>query len=174
MPRRPRGSTDDCPYHVWNRAVRRVALFENDEEYGQFEELLLQNLQRRPIRLLAYCAMPNHWHMVLWPLCPTDLPRFMHRFTGQLADVWHEHRGTRGTGPVYQGRYKAGPVDTDESFLNVCRYVERNPLAAGLVSRAEEWRWSSLWRRQNRCGTGLLADWPVPVPSEWLASINRR
>ena len=73
---------------------------------------------------------------------------------------WHAHFGSAGTGHLYQGRFKAFPVEDDEHFYTVTRYVERNALRAGLVDRAEEWRWSSLWRRESgdaqsrRCGAG--------------------
>ena len=66
MPRRPRGTTGGFAYHVLNRAVRRATLFESDWEYAKFEELISQALRRVPLSLFAYCAMPNHWHLVLW------------------------------------------------------------------------------------------------------------
>jgi putative transposase len=176
MPRRRRGPTGDFAYHVLNRAVRRVPLFENDAEYAEFEDLLLQTMQREPMRLVSYCAMRTHWHLIVWPreTSDTSLPRFMHRLTMLHAQRWHAHRNTSGTGPVYQGRYKAVSVTTDDHFLTACRYVERNPLRAGLVSRAEEWRWSSLWRRHHHCSQGFLSDWPVPIPSDWLDTLKRR
>ena len=174
MPRRPRGPAGTCPYHVFNRAVRRAPLFENDSEYAEFEVLLRQILQREPNRLLAYCAMRTHWHLVLWPTETTNLPRFMHRLATCHAWYWHQRRGTRGTGPVYQNRYKCVPIESDEHLVTTLRYVERNPLDAGLVQRAEEWRWCSLWLRRHYCAQALLSEWPVPIPSDWLESLNRR
>ena len=173
MPRRRRGPLEECPYHVFNRAVRRATLFENDAEYAEFEDILGQVLQRDPNRVLAYSAIRTHWHLVVWPSDRTALPRFMHRLTLRDALRWHRNRGTAGTGPVYQGRYKAVPIDSDENLLNALRYVERNALAAGIVGRAEDWRWCSLWRRIHHRGAPILSDWPFPVPSDWLVSINR-
>lgn len=88
---------------------------------------------------------------------------------------WHAHRHTAGTGPVYQGRFKSFPVQTDEHFLTVARYVERNALRAKLVDRAEAWQWSSLWRREQREPTLMswLSDWPVAQPRDWVARVNR-
>jgi putative transposase len=88
---------------------------------------------------------------------------------------WHAHHHTAGTGPVYQGRFKSFPVQTDEHFLTVARYVERNALRAKLVRRAEDWQWSSLWRRGQRDIklTSWLNDWPVECPRDWLARVNR-
>src|SRR5262249_23193729 len=98
-----------------------------------------------PTRLLAFCLMPNHWHLVLWPEQDGELSRYLHRVTMTPTQRWHAHHHTTGTGPLYQGRFKSFPVQADEHLLTVCRYVERNPLGAGLVRRAEHWRWSSLW-----------------------------
>ena len=173
MPRRPRGPGSDCVYHVLNRAVRRSPLFESPADYAAFEGVLLQAVQRSTLRILSYCAMPNHWHLVLWPATDGDLPRFMHWLTGTHAQRWHAIRGTSGTGPVYQGRYKAIPVQGDLHVLRICRYVERNPLRAGLVPRAEDWRWSSLWRRCNFCTDDFLHDWPIPTPVDWTEHVNQ-
>jgi putative transposase len=172
MPRRPRGRSRDSAYHVLNRAVRRATLFDNASAYIEFEFTLWQALQHVPVRLLAYCAMPNHWHLIVWPTVEGDLPRFMHRLTTIHADRWHRRNGSTGTGPVYQGRYKGVEIETDEHLLTACRYVERNPLRAGLVTRAEHWRWCSLWRRYHQCDDGLLSRWPIPVPADWVDALN--
>jgi hypothetical protein len=65
---------------------------------------------------------------------------------------WHAHHHTEGTGPTYQGRFKSFPVQEDDHYFRVCRYVERNALRANLVRRAENWRWSSLWQRYHETG----------------------
>lgn len=124
-------------YHVLNRANGRLPIFEKNEDYEAFERVLAQAVQRVDIRLLAYCVMPNHWHLVLWPRVDGDLSRFVGWLTLTHTQRWHAHRHTTGSGHLYQGRFKSFPVQTDEHFLAVCRYVERNPLRAGLVSRAE-------------------------------------
>lgn len=173
MPRRSRGPAGDFVYHVLNRGVRRSVLFESASDYAAFEHVLLQALQRVPLRVLAYCAMPNHWHLVVWPTEAGQLSRFMHWLTCTHAQRWHADRGTSGSGAVYQGRFKAIPVESEVHLLRVCRYVERNPLRAGLVNQADTWRWSSLWRRCNYCAEGVLYDWPIPTPSDWVAHVNQ-
>ena len=127
------------------------------------------------MRVLAYCLMPNHWHLLLWPRKEGDLGRFMHRLTVTHVRRWHEHHHSTGRGHVYQGTYKSFPVQEDMHFLKVAHYVERNALRANLVERAQDWRWCSLWRRQNAAGgeDGLLTEWPVPRPSDWLVRVNR-
>jgi putative transposase len=88
---------------------------------------------------------------------------------------WRTHSHTVGEGHLYQGRYKCFPVQTDRHFLLLCRYVERNALAAKLVEHAQDWRWTSLWQRRNPGADlhKLHAPWPVDRPSDWLAAVNR-
>jgi len=88
---------------------------------------------------------------------------------------WHAYHHTAGTGPVYQGRFKSFPVQTDEHFLTVARYVERNAVRAKLVSRAEDWQWSSGWRRTQGDPklTTWLSAWPVEPSRDWVARVNR-
>lgn len=123
------------------------------------------------MRLLAYCLMPNHWHLVLWPHEDGDLSEFMRWLTVTHTQRWHAHHHTAGTGPLYQGRFKSFPIQEDEHFLRIGRYVERNPLRANLVKKAEAWKWSSLG--QGSAGHGLLDRWPLPHPRDWLAWVNR-
>jgi putative transposase len=178
MPRRPRQATGGLAYHVLNRAVGRSALFEKDADYAAFERVLEEAWSRLRTRILCYCLMPNHWHMVLWPRADRELSEFMRRLTVTHTQRWHANRHTAGTGPVYQGRFKSFPIQRDHHLLRVCRYVERNALRAALVERAEEWRWSSLWRRRSGEADAqaiLLppAKWPVSPPRDWLAAVNR-
>ena len=85
---------------------------------------------------------------------------------------WHLAHGTTGTGPLYQGRFKSFPIQEDEHFFTVCRYVERNALRAKLVSCAEQWRWSSLWHRVNSSPAVTLNEWPIPAGQKWLDYVN--
>ena len=175
MPRRPRIAPGGLVYHCFNRAVARLALFEKDEDYAAFERVLEEAARQHPTRILAYCVMPNHWHMVLWPRHAGELTDFVRWLTHTHTMRCHAHFRTSGSGHLYQGRFKAFPVQTDDHFYSVVRYVERNALRAGLVSRAEEWRWSSLWRRRSRDdqAKSLLHAWPLPVPGRWIARVNR-
>jgi putative transposase len=116
--------------------------------------------------------MPNHFHFVLWPRTDEEVMAFMKLITGLHAQWWRLRRGTTGAGAVYQGRYKAVPVQADGHLLRVCRYVERNALRAGLVDRAEDWRWCSLWRRQQNSPDLRLSEWPMPRPANWVDHVN--
>jgi putative transposase len=85
---------------------------------------------------------------------------------------WHAHHHTEGTGPLYQGRFKSFPIQQDQHYFTVCRYVERNPLRANLAARAEDWRWSSLWHRVRETHVPWLSDGPLPWPSGWTKYVN--
>jgi putative transposase len=162
-------------FHVLNRGVGRMELFSKEKDYAAFEGLLEQTCEARPMRICAYCLLPNHWHFVLWPQHDGDLAAFMQQLTTKHVRRWQLHRRRVGYGHVYQGRYKSFPVEEDEYFYQVARYVERNALRAGLVERAEAWRWSSLWRRLS--GTvdqrQLLSDWPLACPKGWCKLVNQ-
>ena len=173
MPRRPRFSTGGYVFHVLNRAVGRQTIFQTEGDYAAFQRVLEEARQQVPMRLLGFSIMPTHWHLVLWPVEDDDLSDYMHWLTVTHTQRWHAYHKTSGTGPVYQGRFKSFPIEQDEHFLRVIRYVERNALRAHLATRAERWRWSSLWLLVNeRCDVTLDA-WPVPHPPCWLEYVNR-
>lgn len=180
MPRRARSIVGGMVYHVINRAAGGQALFEEPDDYAAFEAVLEQAHEREPLRLLAYCIMPTHWHLVVWPRAGRDdqVSEFMRWLTVTHTQRWHAHFQTSGTGPIYQGRFKSFPVQSDEHLHAVIRYVERNAKRAGLVRRAEEWRWSSLWRwlRGDAASKAMLSEWPDTAgrrPRNWTAIVNR-
>ena len=161
-------------FHVLNRGVGRRTLFEKDADYLAFQRVVEETLRTRPMRVCAYCLMPNHWHFILWPNNDGDLPRFMQQLTNTHVKRWKEHRHEIGQGHLYQGRYKCFPVETDEYFYAAARYVERNALRAGLVVSAEQWPWSSLALAAGPTdGFPILADWPLPRPANWGDIVNR-
>jgi len=167
MPRRLRVSSGGYAYHVLNRAVGRARIFGKRRDYEAFEEVLAAAKERLPMRILAWCVMPNHWHLVLWPRRDGDLSEFMRWLTVTQTQRWHAAHHTSGTGPLYQGRFKSFPIQEDDHLLAVLRYVERNPLRANLVEQAEAWRWSSLWHRIQGVEAELLDEGPVILPRAW-------
>ena len=160
-------------YHALNRANFRSRLFHRDAHYRAFLSIIEESVQRVPMRILAYCLMPNHWHLVLQPRGDGDLSRFLQLLTLTHTQRYHAKTRTVGYGHVYQGRYKSFPVQSDRHFLKLVRYVEGNALRAGWVERAEDWPWSSVHvRRYGREEQKrLLSRWPVAEPKgygEWL------
>ena len=173
MPRQRRQTPGGYVYHALNRACARATLFRKDRDYEAFLNILDEALKLHPIRLLGYCVMPNHWHFVLWPKTGTEMTDFLRWLTHTHAMRWHAHYHTSGTGHLYQGRFKAFPVQGDEHFYSLLRYVERNPLRAGMVKKAEEWRWSSLHHRLNEVGPSRLSPWPLTLSRDWAAHVNK-
>jgi putative transposase len=172
MPRRSRFSSAGYVFHVLNRAAGRRTIFDHYADYDAFVALLEEARRRIAMRILAYCVMPNHWHLVLWPETDDALSDYMHWLSVTHTQRWHASHGTAGTGPLYQGRFKSFPVEEDGHFLTVCRYAERNALRANLVKCAERWKWSSLWNLMNGGAEVALASWPVPRPSNWVELVN--
>ena len=163
-------------FHVLNRGNDRRAIFDDAGDYGAFLGILRETQERRPLRLLAYCLMPNHWHLLVWPEHDGELGAFLQRLTTTHVRRWHLHRNTVGRGHLYQGTYKSFPVQDDEHFYTVCRYVERNALRANLARQADRWLWGSLAQRlgRQRCDRApLLSKWPVPQPREWLDHVSQ-
>jgi putative transposase len=151
-----------------------LELFEKPADYSAFEKIPAEAHRRTGIRIVAYCLMPKHWHLLLWPRTDGELSEVMRWITVTHTQRWHAHKHSSGTGPVYQGRFKSFPVQTDEHLVTVARYVERNALRAKLVERAEEWSWSSVYRvaRQDAKLTDFLSPWPMERPQNWIELVN--
>jgi len=166
MPRSARASAGGYCYHVINRGNARAEVFHKPEDYAAFLRVVAEAGLRVPMRVVAYCLMPNHFHLVLWPRGDGDLSRWMQWLLTAHVRRYHRHYG--GGGHVWQGRFKAFPIQEDEHLLTVVRYVERNALRSGMVERAEDWPWSSL----RGGATPALDPGPTPRGSGWLEHVN--
>jgi len=162
-------------FHVLNRAVGRGRLFDDEPDYLAMERIIDRTFALLPMRIISYCLMPNHWHMVLWPREDGQLSEFLRLLTVTHTQRWHAHHHSAGTGPLYQGRFKSFPIQQDEHFLTVCRYVERNAVRANLVRSAQRWPWSSPAKRADKAPPAWLLSmerWPVEAPADWTAWVN--
>jgi putative transposase len=169
MPRTARASVGGMWYHALNRGNRCEAVYHIPGDYEAFIEAVIDARARLPVDLLGYCLMPNHFHLVLRPHADGDLGRWMQWLLTAHARRYHRHYGT--SGHIWQGRFKAFPVQDDDHLSTVLRYVERNALRAELVSRAEDWKWSSLpgWLRGD---TLLWRGEPTVRDEAWLTRVN--
>jgi putative transposase len=182
MPVRPRIAPAGWIFHVLNRANGKGSLlFERSACYRDFMSIAIDAVATDSMQVLAYALMPNHWHLLLRPQREGDLSRFMHRLTLNHTKRWHGSRSTTGRGHLYQDRYKSFPVCDDRYLLNVCRYIEANPLRAGLVGRAEDWLWSSAREHGAISQTAMSEDsrvrlplepFPILLPDNWLDVVN--
>jgi putative transposase len=174
MPRPKRADEANGIYHALNRANARGEIFKKPEDYDAFERILGEGLQRYPCRILSYQLMPNHWHFVLQPAEDGAMSNFLRWVTLTHTQRYHAHYGTSGEGHVYQGRFKSFPIQDDDHFWVVARYVERNALRANFVSRAEDWKWGSLhrWLQHPEADPKLLSRWPLSRLPNWISRVN--
>jgi putative transposase len=171
MPRTGRAAVGGYGYHVVNRGNRRAEVFHGPDDYAAFAALLRQASAHAPMRVLAFCLMPKHFHAVLWPEGDGDLAAWMHWLLTTHAVRYNRRYGLKGH--VWQGRFSAFPIEQDEHLLTVLRYVERNPLRANLVASARDWLWSSLAERLSPPLLPLLHPGPVPLPADWAEHVDR-
>jgi len=146
-------------------------VFHESADYSAFMKLILRAQERVEIALFAVCLMPNHVHLVVRSTRDGDISTWMQWLFTTHARHYHEKYAT--TGHVWQGRYKHCPVQDDHYLLTVLRYVERNALRAKLVTRAEEWRWGSLYWRDRRDSVLSFAPPPLPLPKWWCEFVNQ-
>jgi putative transposase len=174
MPRRPRHELRGIAFHVMNRAVRGTQLFRTSRDFEALAEIASEALERsrHRVRIISYEVLSNHWHMGITCDRIADLAAFMHWMAGTHANRWAGAHKARGRGYVYQGRYKAVPVQTSTSLIRVCRYIERNALRKNLVAAAEDWAWGSLHALCNNRYPIPLAPWPISRPENWIELVN--
>lgn len=128
-------------YHVLNRANAWMTIFATEDDYAAFERILSEAVERFEKRLLCYCVISNHWYLVVYPREDGLLSGFTGWLTLPHTQHWHAHSKSSGSGHVYRGSFKSFPVQGDEHFDTVGRYVERIALTANLVKHVEDWRW---------------------------------
>src|SRR5262245_38136535 len=159
-------------YHVINRGNARGDVFLKDADYEAFLKAMSHASVEIAMPVLAYCLMPNHFHLVVWPKADGDLSGWMHWLLNAHVRRYHKHH--HSSGHIWQGRFKAFPIQQDEHLLTVLRYVERNAVRPGLAKRAERWPWCSAryWQEEQGRPSYLTAG-PVPRPRAWLDWVNQ-
>ncbi len=141
MPRRLRPFEDGLYYHVIARGNNQSPIFAVDGGYRAFKQLLLNTKAKLPYQLHHYCLMPNHLHILIRPITGNQLPSIMHSLLLGYTR-WYKTQQAF-VGQLWQGRYRCLPI-TDERYMFECgRYIELNPVRAYIVSRPEDYVWSS-------------------------------
>lgn len=128
-------------HHVVQRGSNQMPVFGDDEDREHFLGLLIHWTRKTNTRAWAYCLMDNHFHLLLVPEQPDSLSKCIHGSTCRYALDFNEKYGRSGR--LWQNRYFSCPVDQEDYLWTVIRYIERNPVRAQIVARAEDWPWSS-------------------------------
>jgi len=172
MPRHRRVSPDGFVQHIVNRGDHRETIFHKPSDFRAFLAVIAESAYRIPIRILAYCIMRNHFHLVVWPQEGKALPAFMQLLMNTHINRYLRHYPPSSRGHIYQGRYANPLVETGPALFRVIRYVEANALSAGLVTRAEYYKWSSVSPHAGDTGRPALAEWPIARPANWVQYVN--
>ena len=170
MPRVARGLADGLIYHIINRGNGRQQVFHTEGDYRCFVDLMVEGRERYPVKLLAWCLMPNHFHLLVSPERGEDLSRWMQWV--MTSHVRRYHRLYQSSGHVWQGRYKSFVVQNDTHLLTVARYIEGNPVRANLVTSSRNWCWSS-HREQIKGARNSIDGLPIALPEDWNSYVDQ-
>jgi len=140
MPRSSRCVFANIPHHITQRGNRREDVFFNEEDRKIFLDLLKKYSEKYFVKVIAYCLMTNHIHLILVPTTEDGLEKVLRPLHMRYAQKINKNKGWQGH--LWQGRYFSSPLDED--YLWECiRYIENNPVRAKMVNKAEEYKWSS-------------------------------
>lgn len=170
MPRISRGLSDEFIYHILNRGNAKKRIFHKDQDYVAFIKLLKEGKYLFSVNIFAYCLMSNHFHFVLSPCHANDLSKLMQWLMTCHVRRYHKHYRT--SGHIWQGRYKSFLIKEDEHLLTVLRYVEGNPVRAGVVLSANDWPWSSHRERTGKKINKIVTCLPIDLPSGWTQYVD--
>jgi putative transposase len=144
------------PLHVIQRGNNREAVFYCDEDYERYREWLAAAAAENDCAIHAYVLMTNHVHLLVTPDAPESVPRMMQALGRRY--VRYVNAAYRRTGTLWEGRYRAAPIDSDAYFLSCCRYIELNPVRAGMVRRPRDYSRSSYRAHALGKADALMSD----------------
>ena len=171
MARPLRSLQSNVVYHVYNRRTDKQCLFPTAEGYADLLSVLRRASQRYQTRLHAYCLLHTHIHLALSAEKPKELVECVRWIATTHAVRFRLKTETRGHGHVYGDRYKSKAAPDAVHYATLIRYIERNPVEAGVVARAEDWQWSSLRERLSG-NRQLIEAGPWTLPSDWVDIVN--
>ncbi|OZI47988.1 transposase [Bordetella genomosp. 5] len=158
-PRLARTVVAHVPHHIVQRGHRRQTIFAGDDDYRAYLDDLDEKRQELDVQVHAYCLMTNHVHLLLTPSEPAALAKLMKEVSRRATRRWNVRIGATGT--LWESRYKSSAVQTELYLLACIRYIELNPVRAGMVTAAEDYRWSSHRARMGTASMGFLNFHPV-------------
>jgi len=165
MPRKPRLLVDGGYYHLIARGNNQLFIFETVNGYSHFKKLIMTAKHKFRWQIYHYCLMGNHFHILARIEKGTDLPRIMQFLLFEYSR-WYRKQCTY-SGHLWQGRYKSPLIEAESYFLECGRYIERNPVRAGVTQHAGDYPWSSF----AHYGMGILD--PLLDEDPYYASLGR-
>jgi REP-associated tyrosine transposase len=163
-PRQRRFAPVGYDYHIGSRGNERRRIFFEDADYEWFLRLLVQGRRRYAVKIYGVCPMPNHVHAVIRPESEGALSAYVQWVLSGYSRHVRQSTDTVGAGHVFKKPFWSDGIDDSQHFLTVLRYIEANPVQAKLVSKAEDWPWSSLVLRKT---AGILDPLPLTLPETW-------
>jgi putative transposase len=149
----------DQPLHVIQRGNDRHAIFFRDDDYARYRDWLIVAAEEYGCTVHAYVLMTNHVHLLVTPATAESLPRTMQSLGRRY--VRYVNWAHKRTGTLWEGRYRAAPIDSDDYFLSCCRYIELNPVRAGMVAHPRDYIWSSYRAHADGAKDALASDHPL-------------
>ena len=163
MPRSARIVLPYTPHHIVQRGHNRQTVFASDDDYNYYRENLIYFKQELKCKIYSYCLMTNHIHLLIDPGAnPESLSLLMKHVAGRQTR--YVNKLEKRTGSLWEGRYKSSIISQKEYLAACCRYIELNPLRAGMVTTPEEYQWSSY-----ACKVGGRKDFVVDFDSIYQA-----
>jgi putative transposase len=159
MPRLGRYFVPDQPLHVIQRGNNRQPIFFSEDDYARYRAWLTAAMADNGCAVHAYVLMTNHVHLLATPTTAESLPRAMQSLGRRYVGYVNASRGRSGT--LWEGRYRAAPIDSEAYFLACCRYIELNPVRAGLARHPASYRWSSHRAHARGVADSLLVPHPL-------------
>ena len=149
----------DQPLHVIQRGIDRRAVFFRPDDYARYRDWLIAAAEEYGLAVHAYVFMTNHVHLLVTPAHAQSLPRTMQSLGRRY--VRHINGRAKRTGTMWEGRYRAAPIDSDAYFLACCRYIELNPVRARMVAHPRDYLWSSYRAHADGAKDALVSDHPL-------------
>ncbi len=159
MARHGRHFLPNQPQHLIQRGNNRQAIFFAAEDYACYRKWLAEAAAEHGCAIHAYVLMTNHVHLLATPRQADGIPRMLQSLGRRYVRHVNDSRGRTGT--LWEGRYRAAPIDSEAYFLACCRYIELNPVRARLVARPRDYRWSSYRHHAHGAADPLVGDHPL-------------
>jgi putative transposase len=170
MPRVARCLVDGAIYHILNRGNAKQEIYFDDQDYSHFLESTIQSKRQYNITVYAYCLMPNHYHFIVQAEVSSHIGQWIQLIMNKYNAYFRKKY--KSIGHIWQNRFKNFIIQNEDHLTVVMRYVERNPVEAGLTMSSFAWRWSSHQERHLNSKLSLCDQKNIPLPKDWTDYVD--